>query len=377
MSRLDNPVDFMRWYHEEFRSLWVRLASIYAIPDLRDVEKEEEGVYCGRVPGRVAFWPRSQGSAIAMSMVADVNKWVVWNFCKRAYLVHPALQEAVTESVDERTAIPGEVLRQLPHDEALLWLAQPITQWSKVDRRQETYFGLMYMGAKQAVNNYPPTARGVQLCQLSDPDADRVSITFIGYYDEIREGGSVRFPTRFTLSVGLDETWTLMGAGLQIADSMNAVEEFELGIESITERRASVKADPFEFVDDEIMPLLRVAIGLLAYICSQDVDLERRPKPRNKAAARREMSDGVSRYNLGYRIGPKIDASARRTTGGTVSSLTGRSVAPHIRRGHFHTVRYGPGHSLKRVQWFAPTAVNRNKDVAADTVTYHGLGNAG
>lgn len=36
-------------------------------------------------------------------------------------------------------------------------------------------------------------------------------------------------------------------------------------------------------------------------------------------------------------------------------------VRPHWRRGHFHTVRFGPGHSRRRLEFFAPTLVGADR----------------
>jgi hypothetical protein len=40
------------------------------------------------------------------------------------------------------------------------------------------------------------------------------------------------------------------------------------------------------------------------------------------------------------------------------SEPTGRSVTSHWRKAHWHTVSYGPGHSLKRLDWFEPVFVS-------------------
>lgn len=127
------------------------------------------------------------------------------------------------------------------------------------------------------------------------------------------------------------------------------------------------------FVDED----LRTVLSLLLYIASKEPDIvEKEITQREDADCSRhdpvanseqDLSGEPRTFLVGEKIGPSIEAyrHANKNTRG------GRSVAPHIRRAHFHTYLTGSrkDRTQKRIlKWVAQTSVNMEKEDHASTV---------
>lgn len=122
------------------------------------------------------------------------------------------------------------------------------------------------------------------------------------------------------------------------------------------------------------------ALNLLLYVVSEEEDAEVvYAPPRDSAACgqragRRTNPETVSL--LGARVGRAIGAARSAGGGSPASSPTGRSVSPHIRRGHWASFWAGPrkGRADGRrgdrlvIRWIPPIEVNGGGAAGAETV---------
>lgn len=161
---------------------------------------------------------------------------------------------------------------------------------------------------------------------------------------------------------GIGETMSLIPLvdGIPLADALELVRR-------AVRRRASVEHQldltSMEPVDAEV-DSLRPWLALLMYLCSKGADLsepptQREPEHRND---HRSVRSPAKRIDVGFRIGAAIRRAGAATGGGQVEP-TGRTVAPHLRRAHFHTFYSGKGSRsdpTKRraeVRWLPPIPV--------------------
>jgi hypothetical protein len=264
-----------------------------------------------------------------------------WSHGKRIYRLHPATTAALLTSIDLDTIIPGEVLRMLPHPDAFVWLPSPILSMAGdgdvPDSVYEVYCGFFING----------TTDDKIGCHLDNPQATSVHVEFVGVVDL----GNVIAPMSFRLSVPMDGYYSL---------------------ESMAARNVETTDSFSDATVSEVAPLLTMAMAVLTYLASVGVEVSERRVPRK---ARRATGTASARqYDVGYRIGAALSLSHRSQLNHRAGHVTGRTVSPHIRRGHFHTYRHGPGKSLSMVKWLAPIAVNSTRDDSADVITIHGVG---
>ena len=87
-------------------------------------------------------------------------------------------------------------------------------------------------------------------------------------------------------------------------------------------------------------------VTAMVYLCATNAELHPLPASASKKS-RKARSQPVQTIQVGYRIGAKLRAYAASQGRG---SGTGASVAPHVRRAHFHTYRIGPGRVDKKAR---------------------------
>lgn len=105
-------------------------------------------------------------------------------------------------------------------------------------------------------------------------------------------------------------------------------------------------------------PLWASLCGVVAWGVWDTADLVEPPK--NKARRRRLTAAGVDLSRLGpVRVLPARRA-AEPDDGSTGVRLGSSHASPttHLRRGHWHRVRHGPGRAETRMAWYPPTVVN-------------------
>lgn len=128
-------------------------------------------------------------------------------------------------------------------------------------------------------------------------------------------------------------------------------------------------------VSKQVIAYIGPILSLLLYLCSTNADMgdfrPLVPKPvKTKKGPRLFPPTQPALIEVGYRLGGMIRGAqdAKERLG---HSPTGTTVAPHIRRAHWHTFWLGKADEERRpdVRWMHPVAVNMNESVP-DWVTY-------
>lgn len=113
-------------------------------------------------------------------------------------------------------------------------------------------------------------------------------------------------------------------------------------------------------------------LGTLMYISSKEADVRTVHVPQKNQSRRSRQTD-CTVHDVGFRIAPQL-AEARRVyehdAKGQADGKTGRHVAPHVRRGHWHAYWTGPRDSPTglEIKWIAPTVVNASRGELEGTV---------
>lgn len=110
---------------------------------------------------------------------------------------------------------------------------------------------------------------------------------------------------------------------------------------------------------------MRGLLGLALYLCSEEPDFSQSPPPlaRTYRARGERLIDRPERA-VPIQVGWRWGAALRQARSGSHSATgTGRSPAPHVRRGHWHLYwagegsRKDPSRRVPRVRWVHPTLV--------------------
>ena len=118
--------------------------------------------------------------------------------------------------------------------------------------------------------------------------------------------------------------------------------------DSLSPPFADVSGDVAQFVPDELssvvgMPwgrVLATTVSMLLYLCSEGPDVRRVALPPGPGAPR-AAANSTRALQVGWRIGAALRA-AQRYHSATGGEETGRHVAPHLRRPHWHHFWTGP-----------------------------------
>lgn len=107
-------------------------------------------------------------------------------------------------------------------------------------------------------------------------------------------------------------------------------------------------------------------LSLLLYLCADEADYERPPKPRTVRTQKHGRllppPANVRYWPVGERIGAALRTARERAaaTSGDTPATERASPRPHWRRAHWHTFWTGPlgGERIARVKWLPPIPVN-------------------
>lgn len=123
------------------------------------------------------------------------------------------------------------------------------------------------------------------------------------------------------------------------------------------------------FADDSE---IRQLLGTLMYISSKEADVRTVYAPQKNQSRKSRQTD-CTVHDVGFRIAPQL-AEVRRVyehdAKGQDGGKTGRYVAPHVRRGHWHGYWTGPRENPTglEIKWVAPTIVNGSRGELEGTV---------
>ena len=111
--------------------------------------------------------------------------------------------------------------------------------------------------------------------------------------------------------------------------------------------------------------------GTLMYICSKEADVRTVYVPQKNQSRKSRQTD-CTVHDVGFRIAPQL-AEVRRVyehdAEERIGGATGRHVAPHVRRGHWHGYWTGPRENPTglEIKWIAPTVSLREPSTRSVT----------
>lgn len=107
--------------------------------------------------------------------------------------------------------------------------------------------------------------------------------------------------------------------------------------------------------------LYRLILALMAYISSDEPDVVDKGKQYYTVKWKnRNIPTSVRFWDVGYRYFTERKAKPSVSTGNSVSHASPR---PHMRRGHWHTYRCGPGRTQVRVRWVREQKIGKGQIV--------------
>jgi len=164
---------------------------------------------------------------------------------------------------------------------------------------------------------------------------------------------------------------------MAIGDQTHASPTITLGRGSLAdaiERTYAGSEDVVTYLGDDVRPhaerdaaQMMPFVSLLLYLCTDEPEIDdvRQPgsspgNPRPKRVKHGWRLFAPDRARI-WTVGAQIGKAIRE---GREHEPTGRTVRPHIRRGHWHGYWYGPrtGERVMRVKWLPPIAVAAGED---------------
>ncbi|MEC3916026.1 hypothetical protein [Nocardia sp. CDC160] len=253
----------------------------------------------------------------------------MWRRHRVVYRVHPGLAESLIDT-DTRAEVPCEVFKRLPHPEPFVVFPVPIpapiakNHFGLTVVGQPAYVGMLITG----VNEYE------QLCSTADPDVRQLSVALASTIEY--EGQAP----------GHDETIALVPLAGRFS------------IDSLIERNTQYESLG-EFANDEQRRVYNLAFSLLLYLCSDQRDAREHQPETNKRARKSGRGDSTI-IDVGFDIGPELQAARRDSSTETAEGDEGKQVRPHLRRAHWHTYWTGPRNSpTPVVKWLHPIVVHK------------------
>lgn len=108
----------------------------------------------------------------------------------------------------------------------------------------------------------------------------------------------------------------------------------------------------------------RIVFSCLAYLSSEKPDVVDAGKKISVRKANRKKEVSVNRFwNVGFRYMVERTGRTSSETEETIVHGTHASPRPHMRRGHWHTYRCGPGRKETRIRWLNPMMVGNGNVV--------------
>jgi hypothetical protein len=258
----------------------------------------------------------------------------IWLSCGRTvYSIHPAMVSELVTSKSDR--LPGQVFEFLPHRSPLIIFPQPVPT-TMPDGISGELLGFYVYGRFD---------ERTRLCDSHDERLESLSLTFVCRTELTDEGKRLRPGEKY------DADFTRMS--VPITGKSFTIEE------AVTTTMASFSADPTLPTDHRLQEWLetntRLALNVLLYICSEEPDIV--PATNKRLSGKTKEGKPVREMNVGWTVGPAL-LKAREQHGSQPGIPTGRKMAPHQRRAHFHTYWTGSGRTVPIIRWLNPIFVN-------------------
>jgi hypothetical protein len=252
---------------------------------------------------------------------------------RTVYSIHPAMVTELVSSKSDR--LPGQVFEFLPHRCPLVIFPQPIPTTMPNGTAGEILGFYVY-------GRFDDKTR---LCPTHDDRLEMLGLDFISRVELLPEE-KLNSPhdsytidyTRVSIPVSQEE-FTVEEA---VATTLSV-----FWPDSTTPRDKRLQ----EWIENSI----RLALNVLLYVCSEEPDIV--PTQNKRAIGKTKEGKPVRQMNVGWTVGPAL-LKAREHHESQPGIPTGRKMAPHQRRAHFHTYWTGPGRTVPIIRWLNPIFVN-------------------
>lgn len=275
-----------------------------------------------------------------------------WEENKQVYRMNDALWDEM--SIDEAEEFPMSLLDRLPYDCVF------------IQHRETIEFPFVFRGHELSGT----VEREGNFCFR---DAEGFHIAALnGQVDFMMGMDNTIAPIPITLedykSIGDCKDAAAIGT-LAIAE--------EAKIEMAVETGIVAKDDSLEMASRLQMEAAGVSdmekiLGTLMYISSKEADVRTVYVPQKNQTRKSRQTD-CTVHDVGFRVAPQLGEVRRvyeHEAKGQDGGKTGRHVAPHVRRGHWHGYWTGPRENPTglEIKWVAPTIVNGSRGELEGTV---------
>lgn len=260
-----------------------------------------------------------------------------WEGSKQVYRINDALWDEV--ALDEDSELPASAFKMLPYDCIFIQhreeIAIPLGDGMRILTEREGYF-----------------------CWL---DGDILSIAMLESERKAQKGEVEFNPPHSPILMNRFD----LGRGETVGEILKG--ERAEGMKTFGYLR-SEKDAPY-VTDDHIKKMvsgltdgmrLNQVLGSLMYISSKEADVRTVYVPQRNPPRKSRQTD-CTVHDAGFRVAPQLAEVRRyRAAEGHVSQKTGRHVAPHVRRAHWHGYLTGPRENPTglEIKWIAPVVVN-------------------
>jgi hypothetical protein len=304
----------------------------------------------GTVPAHLRypiFNPNHPFFPEAMARGRDGAIFRLWGKAKVIYAMDDDLLGYLSES--SMSSIPTEILRNIPHTNPYVLLPAPDLS------DPETAYYRTHVGVPWGAFVFGRYRNAELLCSTNDERREDLGLMFLGFIENEE------------------------ATALQTIRCTIPLREATLTVESVVNETIRGFTFNEHLQEDERVRFeawLRKYVGLvfnsLVYVCTDRPDIEMYRPGINKAGklkksakrhqARPRMDDINEVVQLGFRMGPALNAARQRWQRERAQAATGTGVRqpPHRRRGTYRTYWTGRGRQIPRLRWVAPYWVNQD-----------------
>lgn len=289
--------------------------------------------------------------------LAEVERMVLenWEGSKQVYRVNDGLWNEM--SIDEAEELPMSLLSRLPYDCLFIQHRETIEVPNIGDSsgviEREGYFCIR-------------CEERFHIAALNS----RVDVDGLSYFSAAASNNIVPMPNAL-------DNYKNIGDCMEAA-TMDVLERADKAVRIVdTARGMFSKNDSAEMASRAMMELMGISdlgniLGTLMYISSKEADVRTVYVPQKNQSRKSRQTD-CTVHDVGFRVAPQL-AEVRRVYEHEAKSRdgvdTGRHVAPHVRRGHWHGYWTGPRENPTglEIKWVAPTVVNGSRGELEGTV---------
>lgn len=290
----------------------------------------------------------------------DMLQRRLWARTRTVYAVDPELWRILGE-VEDDDVLHADTFNYLPHPNPFFYFPEPIITETDVAGEVQHMVGMLVTGRS---GNIKVGIIGDLRVSTDDPRSVGLGLLFFGpvYRDGVMQKLPGGHPDAVINRVGI---------------AFNGEETCTFGqlMENVRGRftGAATAHSGGDFVAQMDIALRR-ALSVLTYVCATNAEVDKAPAVAGNRAVRVVTGEGARTpkapkvFDVGIRVGVSLKAARLARSGGT-GQLTGRKMAPHVRRAHPHTYWCGPGRQERRIKWLFPILVNAHgQDMAVTTV---------